>query len=129
VLLRDSHRLADAQRCRPGPAPSRLALMRVATAGLLDRALDVAAALEVRGYGAAKRPASAHRPRSRHDLAFGASAVALLGLALTARFASLAPMQAYPALRVGGGFPTLALAGALIAVALLPFADWRGTRP
>ena len=56
ILIRDSRRLADAQRCRPGPAPSRLALMRASTSGMLDRALDVAAALEVRGYGAARRP-------------------------------------------------------------------------
>ena len=62
VLMRDSRRLADAQRCRPGRPPSRVALMRAATAGVLDRALDVAAALEVRGYGAA-RP-SAERPQA-----------------------------------------------------------------
>ncbi|MGH2861159.1 MAG: energy-coupling factor transporter transmembrane component T, partial [Solirubrobacteraceae bacterium] len=43
VLLRDSRRLADAQRCRPGPAPRRLALMHASTAGVLDRALDIAA--------------------------------------------------------------------------------------
>src|SRR5579863_7447571 len=47
VLLRDSRRLADAQRCRPGRPPGRTALMRATTAGVLDRALDVAAALEV----------------------------------------------------------------------------------
>ena len=56
VLARDARRLAEAQRCRPGPPPSRARLMRATTAGVLDRALDVAAALEVRGYGAARRP-------------------------------------------------------------------------
>ncbi|MGN6870237.1 MAG: energy-coupling factor transporter transmembrane component T, partial [Solirubrobacteraceae bacterium] len=45
VLARDARRLADAQRCRPGPPPSRARLVRAATAGVLDRALDVAAAL------------------------------------------------------------------------------------
>ena len=55
MLARDARRLADAQRCRPGPPPSRARLVRAATAGVLDRALDVAAALEVRGYGAARR--------------------------------------------------------------------------
>ena len=47
--------------------------MRATTAGVLDRALDVAAALEVRGYGAARRPrrgGASRRPWSRHDLAF-----------------------------------------------------------
>jgi energy-coupling factor transport system permease protein len=56
ILLRDSRRLADAQRCRPGSPPTRIHLMRVATANVLDRALDVAAGLEVRGYGSARRP-------------------------------------------------------------------------
>ena len=49
--MRDSRRLADAQRCRPGRPPGGMALMRATTSGVLDRALDVAAALEVRGYG------------------------------------------------------------------------------
>ena len=82
VLARDARRLAEAQRCRPGPPPSRVQLMRATTAGVLDRALDVAAALEVRGYGAARRPGAAgrvRRPYSRHDIAFGAAAVALVG--------------------------------------------------
>ena len=56
LLGRDARRLADAQRCRPGRPPSRAALMRAATSNLLDRALDVAAALEVRGYATARRP-------------------------------------------------------------------------
>ena len=57
LLARDASRLTDAQRCRPGRPPSRLALMRAASSNMLDRALDVAAALEVRGYGAARRQA------------------------------------------------------------------------
>ncbi|MDW5598309.1 energy-coupling factor transporter transmembrane component T, partial [Conexibacter stalactiti] len=55
VLQRDGQRIADGQRCRPGPPPSRLTLVRAVTAGALDRAVEVAAALEVRGYGAARR--------------------------------------------------------------------------
>ena len=96
ILVRDSHRLADAQRCRPGPPPSRFALMRAATAGVLDRALDTAAALEVSGYGASRRPPRTRTPYSRHDLAFGASAVAILALSLAARIGDLAPFRAYP---------------------------------
>ncbi len=127
VLLRDSRRLADAQRCRPGPPPSRLALMRATTSGVLDRALDVAAALEVRGYGAARRAPSRRRPYSRHDLAFGASAVAVLAGAVALRAGGLVPFEAYPVLHAEiapGGFVGC---GALIAVALGPFADRRGT--
>ncbi len=126
VLIRDSHRLADAQRCRPGRPPSRLTLMRAASSGVLDRTLDVAAALEVRGYGAARRPPRARRPYSRHDLGFGACAVLMIGLAIAARFGSLAPFSAYPRLSVASGAEVTAVSVALVAAALLPFADRRG---
>jgi energy-coupling factor transport system permease protein len=126
LLVRDGRRLADAQRCRPGPPPSRLALMRASTAGVLDRALDVAAALEVRGYGAAKSPPRGHAPVSRHDLAFAASALGLVGLAVATKAAGLAPFHAYPSLRSPAGARELTLAVALLLIATLPFADRRG---
>lgn len=134
VLIRDSRRLADAQRCRSGGAsrrgaggqPSRVALMRAATSGLLDRALDVAAALEIRGYGAARLPPRARAPYSRHDVAFTASALAVLAVALAARIAGLAPLRAYPTLKAPVSVAELALSGALLACALAPFADRRG---
>ena len=126
VLVRDARRLTDAQRCRPGKPPSRLALMRAATSGVLDRALDVAAALEVRGYGRPGRPPSVRRPWSRHDLAFAASAVAVLALSIGARVFDLARFSAYPSLHAPVGAGTLAIAIALVACALLPFADRRG---
>jgi energy-coupling factor transport system permease protein len=131
VLIRDSHRLADAQRCRPGPPPSRVALMRAASSGVLDRALDVAAALEVRGYAVARRsPRSqaAADPYSRHDLAFLASSVAVLALAVVARVTGLAAFSAYPSLHAASGPGVLALCAALLACALVPFADRRGVR-
>ena len=126
VLARDARRFADAQRCRPGPPPSRLALMRAISAGTLDRALDVAAALEVRGYGAARKPPIARRPYSRHDLAFAASALGLLALSVTARLAGLAPFHAYPALQAPLTADALGIAGAILALALAPFLDRRG---
>ncbi len=126
MLLRDSHRLAEAQRCRPGAPPSRVALMHAASAGVLDRALDVAAALEVRGYGTARRPPRVRRPYSRHDLAFGAGAAALLALALGARIGGLAPLQAYPTLHAPIDAGVIAVALALPLLALGPFADRRG---
>jgi energy-coupling factor transport system permease protein len=130
ILARDARRLADAQRCRPGRPPSRVQLMRAATSGVLDRALDVAAALEVRGYGAARRaPRAAARsrpPYSRHDLAFAASAVAVTALAVGARAAGLVPFQSSPALHAPVGVTGLAAAAGLIACALLAFADRRG---
>jgi energy-coupling factor transport system permease protein len=126
VLIRDSKRFADAQRCRPGPPPSRLALVRAASSGVLDRALDVAAALEVRGYGAARKPPRARPPWSRHDLGFAISAGAIVALAAGARIAGLAPFQAYPVLRAPLDSGVAVTAIALVAVAVLPFADRRG---
>jgi energy-coupling factor transport system permease protein len=126
VLARDARRLADAQRCRPGRPPTRVQLMRVATTGMLDRALDVAAALEIRGYGVARRAPRTGKPYSRHDLEFAASAAAIAALALCARILDLTPFQAYPALHVGAAAGTLALAAGLIAAPLVAFADRRG---
>jgi energy-coupling factor transport system permease protein len=129
VLVRDSRRLADAQRCRPGAPPSRVALMRAASSGVLDRALDVAAALEVRGYGSARRPPRARDPYSRHDLAFAASAALIVALALTARIAGLAPLRAYPTLYAPAGVAVIVVAAAIVACGLAPFADRRGIGP
>jgi len=58
LLALDARRIGEAQRCRPNPG-GRLAVMRAITANALDRSLDVAATLEVRGYGSARRPARA----------------------------------------------------------------------
>ena len=126
VLMRDSRRLADAQRCRPGPPPSRFALLRAASSGVLDRALDVAAALEVRGYGAMRTPPRDRRRANRHDIAFAAAALCVLALAITAGAASLAPFSAYPTLHMPAAVSTLAVCGGLLAAALLPFVDRRG---
>ena len=122
VLARDARRFRDAQRCRPGQPASRLALARAVTSGALDRAVDVAATLEVRGYGGSARPARRHRPWSRHDFAFAASAALLVVLAVAdgERFA------AYPSFVAPIGGRELLLALALVATAWLPFADRKG---
>ena len=125
VLARDARRLHDAQRCRAGAPAPRRAVVRAVAAGALDRAVDVAATLEVRGYGVARRPARVRRPWSRHDLAFAASAVALVAVA------AVAPVtfQAYPSFAAPVDAGTLATCGALALCALLPFADRRGVGP
>ena len=129
VLARDARRLADAQRCRPGRPPTRVQLMRAATAGVLDRALDVAAALEVRGYGAARRAPRrpvARRPWSRHDYAFAVSAAGIVAVAVTARATGLVRFQSDPALVAPVGVGGLAVATGLLVLALAPFLDRRG---
>jgi energy-coupling factor transport system permease protein len=134
VLGRDARRLADARRCRPdaGPRPNaaeRLQIVRAVATGALDRALDVAATLEVRGYAtpaAAGRARPLREPWSRHDLAFAASAGGMVALAAGARLAGVAHFEAYPATLLSFGPRELLLAVALVVVALAPFADRRG---
>jgi energy-coupling factor transport system permease protein len=126
VLQRDGRRMAEAQRCRPGPPPSRLALVRAVAAGALDRAVDVAAALEVRGYGAARRPPRVPVRWSRHDRAFFAAAAAIAALTIGGRVTHAAPFAAYPTLHGAWGAGPWTLATAVLLCALAPFADRRG---
>jgi energy-coupling factor transport system permease protein len=127
VLARDGRRMAEASACRAGgTAPGRVAVMRAVATSALDRAVDVAATLEVRGYGSRAAGRPAREPWSRHDVGFAAAALALVALVVAARVAGGAPFAAYPALRAPIGPAQVALAVALIAVALAPFADRRG---
>jgi energy-coupling factor transport system permease protein len=98
---------------------------------VLDRALDVAATLEVRGYGGAHQRARGrphlHREAwSRHDLEFMGSALVVLAIALAARIAGWGAFNAYPLLRAPAGARTLEVAALLVLAALAPFADRRG---
>lgn len=143
LLAADSRRLAEAQRTRPGGAPGgtrgRVALVSAVVAGSLDRAMDVAATLEVRGLAAPRPARSPGRARSvarrqrvalsRHDLAFAASAIAVLALSLAGRLAGIATFVAYPQIEMSLDAATLALCGALLAAVLLPFCDRRGIDP
>jgi energy-coupling factor transport system permease protein len=128
VLVRDSHRLADAQRCRPGAVPGRVQLLRAGTSGVFDRALDVAAALEVRGYSITTKPGRAKRgrPWSRHDLAFAASAGATLTTSIVIAVGGLAPFGAYPGLRLSADARTLVAAACLVVCVLAPLGQRRG---
>ena len=129
VLGRDARRLSEAQRCRPDAPAPRLAVVRATLANALDRAVDVAATLELRGYGAGLRAPAARRPWSRHDVGFAAAAVALVALAIAADTGGLASFAAYPRLQADLGPVPAAVAGALIVCALLPFAERRGIGP
>ena len=127
VLARDGRRLADAQRALNGHAAAARRVLRAVTAGALDRATDVAATLEVRGFGSGVRPPRPRRPVSRHDLAFGASAVALAVARGRRRRGRLGGLRRLPAHRRAGRRPARSLlAAALAACALAPFLDRRG---
>jgi energy-coupling factor transport system permease protein len=119
VLARDAGRMGDAARCRPHP-PGRLAVVRAALAGSLDRAVDVAAALEVRGYALAGRPARGRRPWSRHDLRIGAAALAVAAVAIAGAAGGAGRFEAYPTLDVALGPPEIAIAAAFVALGAVP---------
>ena len=126
VLARDARRLAEARRTVGAEGDRRVAVLRAVTAGALDRATDVAATLEVRGFALASRPGRERRPWSRHDLAFLASAVALAVLGVAAALEGWGAFEAVPRLGPALEPEPLMLAGALAAIVLLPFADRRG---
>ena len=140
VLAADAERIAEAQRTRPGAqtdrgsvggASARVALIGAVLTGSLDRAMDVAATLELRGFAAAPRAGRSSigrlsRPWSRHDLAFSASAATILALALLARLGGVAPFTVYPLVHAPVSVGLFALCGALVLAILLPFVDRRG---
>jgi energy-coupling factor transport system permease protein len=119
----DSRRLAEAASLR-GPAASpvgRAAIVRRLIAGSLDRSVDVAATLELRGYGL---DAPIQRPRYRRRRGEPALVVAGLGTAaaaVTATLAAAGGFEAYPTIRLDLDPATLALAAALPLLAALPF--------
>ncbi|MEA2365151.1 MAG: energy-coupling factor transport system permease protein [Thermoleophilaceae bacterium] len=121
VLARDATRMGDAARCRPHP-PGRLTLARAALASTLDRAVDVAAALEVRGYSLGGRTAHRARPWSRHDWRVAAAAVVMAAGALAGAIAGVGTVEPYPSLQIETGPAELALSAGLLLVALSPFA-------
>jgi energy-coupling factor transport system permease protein len=141
LLAADALRLAEAQRTRPGGAPrgarGRVLLLSAVVGGSLDRAMDVAATLELRGFAAASGRAGSGSPRrpreqrirrpwSRHDLAFAVSAAAVLGLALAARLSGAVFFNTYPLLDMRLDAGTVAACTALVVAVLLPFCDRRG---
>jgi len=131
LLAADSQRLAEARRTRARGAPSgargRISLLAAILGGALDRATDVAATLEVRGFATARRTPRAARPWSRHDIAFVAAALALLALAPAA--GAVASFTAYPLVRMHLAAGTALLCLGLAAAVLLPFCDRRGIEP
>jgi energy-coupling factor transport system permease protein len=120
VLERDALRRGDAARCRPEP-PGRLAMARLVLAGTLDRAVDMAAALEVRGYALAGRSIPERRDWSRHDLRVGLAAVGIAGVAIGASVAGAGAVECYPTVDIDTSSLTLALAVALPLLAVSPF--------
>ena len=132
LAARDHARLCEAAALRgPAAAPvDRPALVRRLVAGALERAVDVAATLELRGYAAGRAPAGpgprARRPR--YGAGFAAAGAAMIAIVAGARIAGAAGFDAYPSIALDAGPATVLVALALPALAALPFALARASR-
>ncbi len=122
VAAADAARLGEAASLRgPAAAPvGRAALARRLLAGSLDRAVDVAATLELRGYGLQSRPGPAVARKTRHDLRFYLVGAAVIVASVAAKLAGADDFQTYPAVVLGGGGAIFGLAALLVAAGLTP---------
>jgi energy-coupling factor transport system permease protein len=130
LAARDYARLSEANSLRgPAAAPvGRAAMVRRLVAGSLDRAIDVAATLELRGYaqGAPRRPSG--KPPGRHSVSFAVAGLAICAAALAAALAGIGAAETYPRISIDLGTATLALAAVIPLAAWSPFALARASR-
>jgi energy-coupling factor transport system permease protein len=124
----DGARLREAAALR-GPAAEpvgRAALARRLVEGSLDRAVDVAATLELRGHSLGVRPQSRREP-SREDAPLIVTGAAIVVAAMAARITGAGGFETYPRIEMGAGAVTLALCFAVLALAAVPFVlrRWR----
>ena len=126
LAVADLARLRQAAALRgPAAAPAgRAVLARRLLEGSLDRAVDVAATLELRGH-------SLETPRAPREKRLGsprpwrlllAAATLIVAAAIAGLIAGAGDFETYPRLRGELDAGTLALCAALPALALLPFA-------
>lgn len=122
VAASDAVRLRDAARLRgPGAAAvGKAPLARRLLAGSLDRAVDVAATLELRGYSLDAPSARARRSRSRYDRRFYAVAAVVLAAAIAGKALGADDFQTYPTVEIGFDPATLALSTLVALSGLAP---------
>ena len=126
----DHMRLAEAASLRgPAAAPvGRGALARRLVAGSLDRSVDVAATLELRGFGLPTRPTRV-RPRRVHgEIAMLLAGVLTIAAILAAAVSGAGTVETYPS--ISGGFEpaTIGFALAIPLLAAVPFCSPREIR-
>ncbi len=123
VAAADAARLRDAAALRgPGAAAvGRAPLARRLLAGSLDRSVDVAATLELRGYGLGGPRGPRRRERSRHDRRFYLAGALVLAAAIAGKLLGADEFHAYPTIEFALGPATLALAALLVASGLVPW--------
>ena len=121
VAARDATRLREAAELRgPAAAPvGRAAFARRLLAGSLDRSVDVAATLELRGYGLDAAVRLGAQP-SRHDRRFRAVSALLVALAVAGLFTGAGSFESYPQVEIGTDASTWVLAAASVLAGLAP---------
>jgi energy-coupling factor transport system permease protein len=122
VAAADASRLREAGRLRGSAAAplGRGALARRLLSGSLDRAVDVAATLELRGYGLGLRYEGAVRRPSRHDRRFLLAGAALAAVGILGKLLGADVFHAYPSLEAGPGPGALAVAAVAVLAGLAP---------
>jgi energy-coupling factor transport system permease protein len=133
VAVADAARLRDAGRLRgPAAAPlGRTTLLRRLMAGSLDRAVDVAATLELRGYALQprRRLVEAFSPRwggqpfikrSRYDRRFYLVGAGVLVAAIAGKVLGADDFHSYPTTEVGLDPVTIALSALIVLSGLAP---------
>jgi energy-coupling factor transport system permease protein len=128
LAIADGTRLREAAALR-GPAAEpvgRGALARRVVEGSLDRAVDIAATLELRGHSLPARPQVRAEP-SLDDGPLLWTAAAMAAIAIGARLTGTGGFETYPRIELDAGRLTLALCAALVLLAAVPFVvrRWR----
>lgn len=131
VAAADAARLRDAAALRgPGAAAvGKAPLARRLLAGSLDRAVDVAATLELRGYSLDAPRVRHRRARSRYDRRFYAVAAVVLATAVAGKLLGADDFQTYPSIQIGFGPATIAVAAIVALSGLAPLRRLPRRRP
>jgi energy-coupling factor transport system permease protein len=124
VAAADAGRLREAAQLRgPGAAAAgKGPLARRLLAGSLDRAVDVAATLELRGYSLPGPRGARRREPSRYEARFYLVGAAVLFAAIAGKLLGADGFRTYPTIEVGLGPATLVVCVVVLASGLAP---WR----
>jgi energy-coupling factor transport system permease protein len=122
LAVADGARLREAAGLRgPAAAPvGRAELARRLVESSLDRAVDVAATLELRGHSLDSRP-QRERQASRDDAPLIGTTVLIAIAAIAAGLAGGGGFETYPRIEVDAGPATLTLCAGLVLFAAIPF--------
>ena len=118
----DHARVREALALRgPGAAPvGRATMLRRLVSGSLERAVDVAATLELRGYAGDAPGRAASRTRAPGDPAFALAGIVAVGLVVAARAGGVGDYESYPVVSLDTGPAVLGVAAALTLTSVGP---------